>query len=65
VTSAPTEVYVVKFWIKNELGFRSQKSEEVSLHSKGKHAFAEKMVKDKYRKEPFCQDIQVISVIYQ
>lgn len=60
-----TEEYVVRFWMTNEKGFKTQSKESVFLHSKNQHQKAENAVIKKYRKEPFCQKIEIVSVVYQ
>lgn len=60
-----SEGYIVKFWITNEEGFKEQKEESVFFHSKGKHRKAKEFIISKYRKKPFCKEIDVISVTYQ
>lgn len=61
----PDESYVVKFWFTNAQGFKEQREETVFLYSKGKHKKAQEEIISKYRKAPYLQHIEIVSVTYQ
>ena len=59
-----TEEYVVKFWCVGSSGWKEQREESVFLNTKSGHKKAGAIVKAKWRKAPYLQDIEVVSVTY-
>ena len=59
-----TEEYVVKYWCVGSGGWKEQREESVFLNTKSGHKKAEAIVKAKWRKTPYFQDIEIVSVTY-